>query len=551
MDELPQMHHLTLTGLGGESANGAPLRESSRFERVLRKRWIAISMTIIIVVGVALRTYAAATKKLVGTDEASYLMAGRNLWRGDGFGDSPGHPFTIHPGLHGIVVAGFARIAGLRDLDTANGICFVTFGMLGVLALFFLARCLYDDLTAVLAAGLYATMPPLAIQVYYWDSTAEPLTLLLLVLGCYGFVRSYLGTTLRGAIVGSACFGVAAAVRSDGFVFMASTAFVLLAAKILFDKWRFRQSLACLCLCMLAFAIAYAPYGAFLYRHTDKFTTAVADVTMRNYDPVRLEADWFYRENPGEVDQDLTFVGYVVHNPGRYAKRVLQGLHALLLRRPTDLLPYYLFPFVGLALFAEDRSRARNRVLLFIAAMLAPVFCYALFYIQLRFLVIALPAILLLVARGLALPRFKSHWAQVVLPAAVLLALSLHSLGKLPAFRQEQDHDEFRQAAVWIASHSAPGDYLMTRKPQVAFYADRYIADMPWVKNEDELWQAVHDSNARYVVFDEALSLPYRPLLGQLLDKTRVEESRRFDVAYAIWQPGHKLVVLTPRDAQR
>jgi hypothetical protein len=51
----------------------------------------------------------------------------------------------------------------------------------------------------------------------------------------------------------------------------------------------------------------------------------------------------------------------------------------------------------------------------------------------------------------------------------------------------------------------------------------------------------------KYVVFDEAQSLAYRPALALLLDVSKMQTNPYFSVVYAEEKLGHRIVVLKPR----
>jgi hypothetical protein len=513
------------------------------------ERWItALLLAAIMLLAFGLRTYAGSKKGLVGTDEAGYLMAGRNLWRGEGLAISRGQPFVGHPALHGIVVGGVARCLHMDDLQKANGLCFAVFGALGCCAMFLLARQLYGTGAGLVAAALYATVPSLSVHVYYWDSTAETLCLFFLLMGCYGFSLAYFGNRLAGAAAGAAFFALAGCVRNDGFVFMALMTALLLAVKVITRAWPLGRCMACLFLCLVAFSVAYSPYARFLWRHSGKIMTDIAQVTMRNYDPIKRKQDPLYAEKPATVSKESEATPHSVREWQSLFGRVSENLRTMFDRREVlAVFPYYLLLFLGLGLLAEAMASGSALRFLFIGAMIAPMFAYVLFFISARFLVVALPGMLILVTRGLGAASFQARAVRLTLPVIACGALLLHSLAMLPALARASQHSEFENAGQWISGHTDRDAVLMTRKPEVAFYADRDLARLPYVEDEPALYAAAKAAEVRYVVFDEARSLDFRPKLEFLLDRQRMLKSLFFEVVYSETRPGARIVVLRPK----
>lgn len=161
---------------------------NSRLRDWALRHWVWIVILLLATVGTVLRYEVASRKELVGTDESSYLSVGRNFWSGRGLTNLNGHPSVVQPPLHGVVVAGVGTLFGIDDLQRANALVFAVFGGVCTCLLALLALCVFHcRTTALWAAGVFAFLPTLAVQLFFWDSTAESTTMLFLLLGCLGF----------------------------------------------------------------------------------------------------------------------------------------------------------------------------------------------------------------------------------------------------------------------------------------------------------------------------------------------------------------------------
>lgn len=89
-----------------------------------------------------------------------------------------------------------------------------------------------------------------------------------------------------------------------------------------------------------------------------------------------------------------------------------------------------------------------------------------------RYLLVALPGVLLTVSRGLLAVR--SMTMRIVLWAAIVLV----SLSQVVALYAIEDKEDWREAATYVVGHAAPGD-------GVAFY--RPFGTVPWAHYADEV----------------------------------------------------------------
>lgn len=82
---------------------------------------------------------------------------------------------------------------------------------------------------------------------------------------------------------------------------------------------------------------------------------------------------------------------------------------------------------------------------------------------------------------------------------------------------------EYRSAGQWMREHLEPG-VIVSRKPQVGFYASMPTLGPNASDTLDSLLERAREEGLRYMVYDERYSSALLPALRGLLDTTRVHE---------------------------
>jgi 4-amino-4-deoxy-L-arabinose transferase-like glycosyltransferase len=188
----------------------------------------------------------------------------------------------------------------------------------------------------------------------------------------------------------------------------------------------------------------------------------------------------------------------------------------------------YLLVFAGVGLFAPSK-RARDLRL----ELMVGFFCGAQFglavlsaHAEPRYLMPIVVAALVWAARGIAIVTRQAQglpygrWlAPLPLLGLVFLGLLGNAFTLLPEYTgpMPQQSREYKYAGQWMKANLEPG-LVITRKPQVGFYAD-----MPTVGPEPDFTVAdvvarAHKGDARYVVIDERYTAQLVPGLRALLD---------------------------------
>ena len=197
-----------------------------------------------------------------------------------------------------------------------------------------------------------------------------------------------------------------------------------------------------------------------------------------------------------------------------------------------------LLPFAGAGMFMPENRRRIVRIELFVLYLcllqwaLTLVVCSP----SPRYVMGPIVAACLWSARGMALvsrsaagvPRFG--WCLRLLPvlAVVLLMLqgALSSVVVEWMGHRPNEPREYKTAGLWMKGNLAPGT-ILTRKPQVGYYADMPTTGPALTDSVEEALRRAREVKAKYLVVDERYTASMVPGLAPLLDPARVPEGLR------------------------
>ena len=219
---------------------------------------------------------------------------------------------------------------------------------------------------------------------------------------------------------------------------------------------------------------------------------------------------------------------------------------------PTMLGPYLLV-FAGIGLFGQGESRRDFRLealLVFFAAVQWGVSILST-YAEPRYLMSVVIALSIWAARGMALVGLRAaglprhRWLRFVpvvgmvammLAGAVVAVVPSH-LGGLPKMPYE-----YKIAGRWM-KENLPEGLILTRKPQVGFYAEMPTSGPAPDDDPEGLVERARRIQARYVVLDERYTAKLAPNLAPLLDPACAPDGLRLIRDDLSPYPGGRIVV--------
>jgi hypothetical protein len=505
---------------------------------------------------------ALALPRVIKWDEAGYLNLGRNLLTGKGFIGWL-YPEVHHPPLYPVISGALYLL--VRDFELASNLAHALFGGLLLVPVFAIARHIYGLQTAWLATVLLAIFPALTVSVLYWGAMIEPLYLCLLYGGLAALLMGLESGRVGMFAVAGGLFGLAYLTRPEAIVYfgvflilgmvwpalkMTGTnelcrvpELVPLAPLRVLTAWR------PLGWFILIFVLLAAPYVWYLHLQTGQWmlsgkmgiTWEVGDAMIAHdavaFDRLNTGLDssgqelfWF---SPDRFKHSHSLTGRILMNPMSVVHRVRANVSEFE-NQFFSVFWFGLLPLVALGLFKKpwDRRCLRHEVFL-ISIIIVLLMVFLPFGVLVRYFAPAFPVLLMWTARGalelgvwlqdtlelcLRRPASCRTFRSMVgwLPAGIVV---LFLLKGVYAAAQDGPHATFfgyKEAGLWLRTHTQVGAAVMTSELGTALYADRR-----WVPSPHTDWARflgyarAHDAN--YLVVYE-WELKARPHLAFLFE---------------------------------
>jgi hypothetical protein len=529
---------------GGDRARGAQAPAPPRQGR--RRNWPADRFWPVVVgavaVGFALRLAAGLTDDAPASDETAYLQSGISLVDGHGF-TRAGHAELHFPPLVPFVLGLVHKVVG--DAHTASVIVTLVAGTAVIVPLALLARRLagprLGPQAGIATAWVAALLPGLATMPALRGTGSEAVYTLVVVAAVWAALtaaaREGAGRLALAAVAG-ALVGLAYLTRPEG-VFLAGP----LGVAVLWPSLRLlratdrRPARRGLAATAAAFALpivaCVAPYAAFLHDHTGQWslTAKTQDTSIEAWHAVargdRLTRDsiLYALDETGLrfEDDHHSLPSLARDDPAGYAAIVKTNVGELgTVVFGWSLVP---LPLTALAAWGAWQRRRAGPTLVVVAVALLPIGTALAFFVQPRYLVLAVAMVTALSGVGLACA--SRRWRPVLAVGALALAAlaSVDGFHGHAGWGTPADFTDQRLAGEWIAAHAGRDDRVVTRSMVVDFYAERETVALPYADLDEVLAFARH-YGARYLVADSAHIGRFRPQLRMLLEDDEVEGLR-------------------------
>ncbi|NLE75170.1 MAG: glycosyltransferase family 39 protein [Chloroflexi bacterium] len=506
-------------------------------------RWLLWGLTLW---GVAARLGLAALPRVIRWDEPDYLWLGRSLFSGLGYTIGP-YPDLHYTPLLPLLAGPWMRL--LPSAEWAAAIPYILCGSLLVWPIYGLARGLYGQTTARLAALFVALLPALTISPLYWGTLTEPPYLLLLFSGLYAARRALDEGRLGLPMAAGAALALAYLARPEGALTLGLVLLWLVGAAA---AQRFRRGQVAL-LVLLTWLLVAGPYLGYLRVHSGRWLlTGKVGVTLAlgegavAHDPAAYDRAIASLDQTGE--EIIWFSPERFEEPGLWETAVSQP-GAVLARMRANLgawagaffnlrmFPSPLLALVALGLFRRPWSRRETLGHAFLATMLLPPFAFLPLHMEVRFFAPLLPILLIWAAAGAAGlgAWLQASWTAVWLglrPAgwgrrcwpwlpALVVAAGLVALwpGTLRAGQASLDFGH-KALGLWLSAHTPAGTVVMARDLAVPLYAERGYAPAPHATLEQTLRYA-QAHGATYWATDAYELTQVKPHLAGLLEPSR------------------------------
>ena len=546
-----------------ESTTAPERRLAPRLAAIWHREWLIVALLILL--AAAVRVWLSSAARVVWGDEPFYLWLGRNWLTGQGYsftGYSDVHHAPLYPLLTGL----FYLLT--HDMALSSRLCYILFGAALGLPIYAIARELYDRRAGVIALLLLAFYPALTASVLYWGTLTEPPYYFFIYTGLYAALLALRQKWAPWSYLAAGmCFALAYLTRPEAIAHLLIIGVVLAFIPLLERRLFTRRALVGLALYGLGFALFFFPYAYYTFQHTGSWMvsekagvtfitciglssgdTAAFDLATWGLDGTGLEVFFFSRES-----YNVSMLDYILAFPAEFAQLVYRNVITFFTSLVSlRLFPFFLLPFVTLALWREAWSKERAKGELLLLASLLPVAGFLIFFIQDRYIATLLPTLILWLAVGLRdvgdwlaetwrnlRQRGLAPWWRATLLALPVAAALVICLALLPrTLANVTSSGSFRQAhrtvGEWLGKGlAAPETVIMSRYPALAFHAGAKWVPTPNAEWQDILPYARHKGVDLFIV-DERETTELRPQLDFLvrlenlppeLEVLRVDES--------------------------
>jgi Dolichyl-phosphate-mannose-protein mannosyltransferase len=499
-----------------------------------------------LVVGFALRVAIGLTDDAPATDETAYLRSGVSLVEGDGYRRENGPELHFPPFVPFLLGLG-SEVTSDPHTATVVLTCLSSTALIIPLAL--LGRRIAGPVAGIATAWVAALGPGLSTTLVNRGAGSEA-EYTLLVVGAVWLVVSAVdhraGARAWRVFGAGALVGLAYLTRPEGLFFAVplGIAVLVIGAHSAGERLRrldargLRAAMPLVAVFLLPIVLCIVPYAMYLHDNTGKWqlSAKTQDASIEAWEAV-ARAD---REQRDSVlyaldDTGLNFAAgrsslatLARQDPAGYFGIVRTNIGELVGSITTPVtgqrLSWLLLPLPlwVLAAFGAWRHRRSGVVRLLVAVGALPVATALAFFVQPRYLIVAVALATPLV--GAAIAAFTGVWRRLVM----LTVVGLLALSSVQAFRSEaagwwhpSDHSDQREAGEWIAANTRPGDRVMTRSMVVDFYAKRPTMAIPYASMDEILRYARH-YGARYLVVDWYTAVRLRPQLAPLRTSDRI-----------------------------
>jgi 4-amino-4-deoxy-L-arabinose transferase-like glycosyltransferase len=436
--------------------------------------------------------------------------------------------------LYPLVAVPFGKLygdaeGGLRLLSMLAGAAVVAPAML-------LALRLWGRRAAIFTGALIALHPMLIS--HSTGAMTEPLYSLLLMLSLYLFVQYvWVGRWWR-LVLTAVLLGLAYQTRQEAqFLALGAAVAVLIGSGGEGVRGRTPIRITRAAVLVAVFVVSIMPYLLVLHAKTGRWTggsKAAVNLSSPAIWRDDLERErYVYRLNDAGTERRIEEIGR--EGPAKIiwaqrktvAAQYLRKLHRGFNLAPIVLATPLLLLLVPLGIFGRRWERgSRGIELMLLFAGFFPFALYAVFQIQVRYLVPFVPLYLMWAARGceVLLAWLKEHLSARPVIGAIALVLVFGNLAALTvrqySYNLEHLPVEHRKIGSWIGAQLGGGYRILAHSGcSVSYYAGSPEATfIPWTDHGGLLRYARHHGYDLLVV-DESYFRKFRPVLAEFLEE--------------------------------
>lgn len=509
----------------------------------------------------AIRFLLLSTEEMISTDAVQYLTFGKNIMLGKGFLSDGSHfPDIIRPPLYPVLIA--ISHLFIQDLELAGRAVSILFGSLLVIPLFLLTREFFGRKPAILSAILIL-MHPVLTETSISACTDATFIFILMVTLFLGWLAIDRKKGIYYFFVGIS-FAISYLTRQVGILFFLMYLFVILLF-LRSDSMSLRYILRGFTSLLIGFLILFIPYMLWVQSCSGRWMEPAfafmgaraqweAEVALklrRNQLPGRNIPEGV-RKYEGSLyglnaDGNEIMLWKRIQQPETGAvipisvlsslKKIARNLYTLINLGLPAIFPLAFFFCIGYGIVGQVWSKHILKKHLYLAAMFVVSIIFVLLSgLELRWLGPSVCIGAIWAGNGIVMignffetslrKAFNRRPPFFMSKSAFVLVFTLVSTGSFfpGIYKTHLKHKdkplEHKRAGLWIRENR-PDSVIMSRKPQIAFYAEGKYVVLPFASYPD-IMKFAKKRGVKIIVVDERYILSTRPQMTHLLTETEV-----------------------------
>jgi len=367
------------------------------------------------------------------------------------------------------------------NLDRVPAICYVIFSAALIIPVFLISLRVYGKETAIISSLLLIFIPALSITIYY--SLRHVIFNFFLYLSLYFILIAYLDKKTANYALGGFFLGMTYLARGEGLIVFLVICLVIILMLLFEKKLQKKHGFKIFIIFIGGFLICFIPHILYVYNSTGQlsfggdrnykyyvFTTGQGVVDNVKGDTDAL-VEYGYKIYGSAEENNNSIFNAIKKNPKAYISRIIKNFKNLLDVLPSTLLiPFFLYPFCGLALIELLNNDEQLKVaILFISVVMSFVFLLTIiYYVQTKLLTPIVPIVLTWAAYGIKKTQdaireqrlLKFAYLPLVLtilPLAIIFYVYIKPLS-------ENIPREMKNIGEWIKANTLPSDMIVIQK---------------------------------------------------------------------------------------
>lgn len=496
--------------------------------------------------------------KIIDTDSVQYLTLAKNIMNGAGFiSDGSHYPDIIRPPLYPVLVGLFHLV--IKDLGLSGRLVSIVFGSLLVILVYAITKKLFGRLAAIFSS-IVVILHPVFTSISLsavTDATFAFFVNMAIFLGWLSIDKKNNKYFLLTGII----FGVSYLSRQIGILFFCGY-FLFAIFWLKRDGSLVDQIVKNITVLLIGFLILFIPYMAWVKNYNGLWIEP-------GFKFAEVQAQWEVEVNkrlkgnnlPGNGLPDEVRKYEAIHHglsddgkeimlwekmkesrsgdsPIDLSKQKLRNisynLYSLLNQAIPSIFPTFLFFFMVFGIIGQEWSKAILKKHLYLAFFfVVSILFVSLSHLEERYLVPSIIIAAIWAGNGAnnisdfcrnSVKKTISKNYYVVVCIFLLMASLLPGIYKIH-IKEKDEPVEQKRAGLWLKINK-PNSVIMSRKPQISFYAEGKYVALPFASYRD-IMEFARVKNAKIMVVDERYIPSARPELINLLKEIEVPKVLR------------------------